>query len=65
MESSERMVGNTVRLTYTYRLAHGVTNLEKYGLAAARASAIPKSVVTRASEIINQLIPSVKVIIVN
>lgn len=61
MESIEREVDNEIRLTYTYHLKFGITQLHKYGLAAARVSALPKSVVSRATELCMTLKPSITV----
>jgi len=42
-------------LSYTYKLCHGVTNIDNYGLTLARDVKLPENLVKQATEISNCL----------
>lgn len=49
-------------LKYTYKLRKGITNVENYGISAASASRLPKSIVDNAKKIVTEIAPHFKVI---
>lgn len=48
-------------LKYTYKLRKGITNVENYGISAASASRLPKSIVDNAKKIVTEIAPHFKV----